>query len=298
MVVHNAPEPFNESLNGIGFGGGTLVAVGDNGQIFTSPDGTNAYMQPADPPLTATRWGAVGVADATHALIGGAGGAMIRSTTANSVPDTTAPAGTINGPDTITAGVATTYTAALSDNAGGSGVDTASLSWTAPTQAAKTGNPVSYTFATPGTYLISLAFKDLAGNTATISKSVTVKANGSAENAPQHTTTVTDQSGAKVTLSTPKGCVPAGSTFKVTLSFKKVKKKGATFIKVFKVDFYIGSKIVVHDKKAPFAQRLKVKVGTKSGSKVTVRARAFMKVRHPKHGKFPTKSIRATVTVC
>ena len=127
---------------------------------------------------------------------------------------------------------------------------------------------------------------------------MTVKANGSAANAPQHTTSVTDASGAKLTVSVPKACVPAGSTFKVTLSFKKIKKKGATFIKVFKTDFYIGTKIVKHDTKAPFAQRLTVKVGTKSGSKITVRARAFMKVRHPKHGKFPTKSIRTTVTVC
>ena len=298
MDIAGSPAGTTESLNGIGFAGGTLVAAGDSGEIYTSIDGTHAYLQRADGALATNRWLAVGVADGTHALIGGAGGTLIKSTTANVIPDTTAPAGTISGPDTITAGVAATYTAALSDNIGGSGVDNASLTWTVPGQPAKTGYPVSYTFATPGTFLISLTFKDLAGNTATITKPVTVTANGSAANAPQHTTSVNDSSGAKLTLGVPKACVPAGSTFKVTLSFKKIKKKGATFIKVFKTDFYIGTKIVKHDTKAPFSQRLTVQVGSKSGSKVTVRARAFMKVRHPRHGKFPTKSIRSSVTVC
>jgi hypothetical protein len=298
MTLHGAPDFFNESLNAIGFGGGTIVTAGDNGQIFTSPNGTDAYMQPADGALATTRWLSVGVSNATHAMIGGAGGNLIKSTNANFVPDTTAPTGVISGPGTVTAGVSTTYAANLSDNAGGSGVDTSSLLWTVPGQPAYGSNPVGYTFPTPGTFLISLAFRDLAGNTATITKTVTVQPNGSAPNAPQHTTSVTDSSGAKLTLGVPNACVPAGSTFKVTLSFKKIKKKGATFVKVFKTDFYIGSKVVKHDTKAPFVQRLTVKVGNGPGSKVTVRARAFIKVRHPKHGKFPTKSISSSITVC
>ena len=42
------------------------------------------------------------------------------------------------------------------------------------------------------------------------------------------------------------------------------------------------------DKKAPFTQTLKVKAGTKAGSTITVKARAYVKVTK---GKSPTKSI-------
>ncbi len=255
-------------------------------------------MQPADGALAAKRWGAVGVADATHAMIGGAGGELVSSTTANAIPDTTAPTGTISGPDTATVGTADSYTAVLADNTGGSGVDSSSLSWTATGLPGTPATRSTTRSATPGTYLISLAFKDLAGNTATISKSVTVKANGGADNAPQHTTTVTDQSGAKVTLSTPKRCVPRAQRSRSRCRSRRSRRRARPSSRCSRSTSTSASKIVVHDKKAPFAQRLKVKVGTKSGSKVTVRARAFMKVRHPKRGKFPTKSIRATVTVC
>ena len=108
------------------------------------------------------------------------------------------------------------------------------------------------------------------------------------------TTTVT-ASGAKLSLGTPRACVPAGGTFVVTLKFAKVKKKGNIFIKVFRVDFSgTGIKRTI-DKRAPFRKTLRVKVGTRKGAKVSVRARAFMKVSR---GKSPTKSIRASVTVC
>jgi len=49
------------------------------------------------------------------------------------------------------------------------------------------------------------------------------------------------------------------------------------------------------DRRAPFRQALREKVGTKKGAKVSVRARAFIKV---KRGRGPKKSIGASVTVC
>lgn len=49
------------------------------------------------------------------------------------------------------------------------------------------------------------------------------------------------------------------------------------------------------DRVAPFTQVLTVTAGAKSGSTITLRARAFIKVRR---GKSPTKSIRATIRVC
>ena len=102
-------------------------------------------------------------------------------------------------------------------------------------------------------------------------------------------------SGADLTFQTPRACVRAGSTFVVTLKFAKQKRKGNVFVKVFRVDFSgTGIKRTI-DKRAPFRKTLRVKVGTTRGAKVSVRARAFMKVSR---GKSPTKSIRASVTVC
>ena len=66
-------------------------------------------------------------------------------------------------------------------------------------------------------------------------------------------------------------------------------------MKVRRSDFYIGTKRVKIDKKAPFSQTLTVTASTKRGSTQTVRARAFIKV---KKGKSPTKSIKATFKVC
>ena len=149
MIIAGSPT-VNEVLNGIGFAGGTLVAAGDGGEIYNSINGTTAYLQHADGALAANRWLSVGVADATHAMIGGAGGNLVKSTTASSIPDTTAPTGTISGPDTATVGTAVSYTAVLADNAGGSGVDSSSLSWTGTGLPGNTGNPVLLHVHRPG----------------------------------------------------------------------------------------------------------------------------------------------------
>jgi len=108
-------------------------------------------------------------------------------------------------------------------------------------------------------------------------------------------TTTATAGGAKLSLGTPRACVPAGGTFTVTLKFAKIKRKGNLFVKVTRVDFSgTGIKTKI-DRRAPFRQTLRVKVGTTKGAKVTVRARAFIKVRR---GRGPKKSIRASVTVC
>ena len=91
-------------------------------------------------------------------------------------------------------------------------------------------------------------------------------------------TTTASVPGAKINFGVPNTCVKAGSTFKVTLTWKKQRRKGNKFVKVRRADFYIGSKRVKIDKKAPFTQTLKVKAGTKPGSTITVKARAFVKV--------------------
>ncbi|MDO8187045.1 hypothetical protein Q5424_19360 [Conexibacter sp. JD483] len=177
MQIVGSPTGIGLSLYGVSYGGGALVAVGDAGEIYTSIDGKNAYLQRATGGLETTNWRSVSVADGGRALVGGAGGVLIRTTTANSIPDTTAPTGTISGPTALTTGQAGTYTAQLADNAGGSGIDPASIVWSSPGTPGATGTTTaSFAFTTTGYHSITVSFKDLAGNAATTSIGVTVSA--------------------------------------------------------------------------------------------------------------------------
>jgi hypothetical protein len=290
-------------LNGVSVAGGSALAVGNAGAILVSPDGANAYFQRADGTDATNDWLSVDKADASHAVVGGRGGRLLTSASANAIPDVVAPAGTVSGPTSVTAGVPVTYTANVSDNAGGSGVDAGSFAWSASGLPGASGNPVTVTFPSAGFYTLNVGFKDAAGNAASASIGVSVKAAAAATVPPPTTTTPapsvkrTSSSvpGATVTLGTPRACVAPGATFTVTLTWKKQKRKGNRFVKVRRADFYLGSKRVKIDKKAPFTQTLKVKAGTKPGSSVTVKARAFIKVTK---GKSPTKSIRSSVKVC
>lgn len=174
MRVVGTPEGIRRSLYGVGFAGGTLLAAGDAGEIYTSVDGKNAYLQRAGAPLEGVNWRSASIADAGHALVGGAGGALVRTADANSLPDTTPPTATISGPTTLRAGQAGTYTASVADT-GGSGVDPASLAWSSPGTPGASGTSAAFTFTTTGSRTITLTFKDLAGNagSATIGVNVT-----------------------------------------------------------------------------------------------------------------------------
>jgi hypothetical protein len=66
-------------------------------------------------------------------------------------------------------------------------------------------------------------------------------------------------------------------------------------ITVTRVDFYLGTKRIKIDRKAPFVYRYRVLVTQRSGSTIKLRARSSLKV---KRGKAPTKSLRATIKVC
>ena len=175
MTIVGSPDNLKLNLYGVGFAGGTLVAAGDGGEIYTSVDGKNAYLQPATGAQATTGWRAVGVADATHALVGGTGGALAKSTSANAIPDTTAPTGTIAGPSSVEAGHAATFTASLADEPGGSGVDPASIAWTTPGVTGVNGSTTAaFTFTTTGFHTISLAFRDHAGNATSLTAGVFV----------------------------------------------------------------------------------------------------------------------------
>jgi hypothetical protein len=101
--------------------------------------------------------------------------------------------------------------------------------------------------------------------------------------------------GATYTLGVPRNCLSAGQRFRVTLTWKRQKRKGNLFVKVRRSDFYLGARVVKVDTRVPFVHTYSVTVTQRPGSTIALRARAFIKV---KRGKSPKKSVRATVRVC
>ena len=101
--------------------------------------------------------------------------------------------------------------------------------------------------------------------------------------------------GATLTFTVPRGCVQPGQAFRVTLKWKRKKRKGSVFVKVARTDFYRGTRRVKIDRRAPFVHTFRVVTTQPRGSTITLRARAFIKVRR---GRSPKKSIRASVKVC
>jgi photosystem II stability/assembly factor-like uncharacterized protein len=291
-------------LNDVAVAGGSALAVGNGGAILVDPNGRDAYFQRADGADATGDWDAVAKLDAHNAVVGGAGGRLLVTTDAGAIPDIVAPDGAISGPSTVVAGVPATFTANLSDNAGGSGIDAGSLVWSASDLPNAGGNPVTLSWPTAGYKTVTVAFKDAAGNAATRSIGVSVSAPARTTMPPitrtppapnPIRTTSATAGGAKISLGTPNTCVAPGGTFKVTLTWQKQKRKGNRFVKVRRADFSIGTRRVKIDTKAPFTQTLKVTASTRKGSTITVKARAYIKVTH---GRSPTKSIKTTVKVC
>jgi hypothetical protein len=88
--------------------------------------------------------------------------------------DTTDPTGTITGPEFAVAGQAATFTINATDDAGGSGIDASSFSWSRDFSNAGRGNSVTMTFPSPGADTVSVSFADLAGNRNSVSVIVPV----------------------------------------------------------------------------------------------------------------------------
>jgi predicted lipoprotein with Yx(FWY)xxD motif len=101
--------------------------------------------------------------------------------------------------------------------------------------------------------------------------------------------------GATYRLGIPRGCVAPGQGFRVTLSWRRQRRKGNLFVKVRRADFYLGTRRLRVDTTVPFAYTYSVRVTQPRGSTIRLRARAFIKVRH---GRSPKKSIFARVRVC
>jgi hypothetical protein len=165
-----------QSLADIAFAGGTVVAVGSSGAIDTSIDGKRFFLQRAadSGPNVTESWDAVDLYDASHAAVGGAGGQLVETNVANTIPDFTPPTGRIVGPSSGQTGQALTFTASASDEPGGSGIDPNGFSWTSNGLPSATGPTATFTFPAPGTYTVALSFRDRAGNRAVASMNVTI----------------------------------------------------------------------------------------------------------------------------
>jgi len=162
-------------LYDISTAGGTEVAAGSGGEIFTSIDGTDFYNQPADGALATENWRAEDAYDAAHAAVGGEGGALAVTGLANTIPDIIAPTGSISGPTTVNSGQPVTFTANVADNPGGSGINAGSLTWTVAGFPTQHGNTATYTFPRgTGFVTITLTFADNAGNQASTTQNVEV----------------------------------------------------------------------------------------------------------------------------
>jgi hypothetical protein len=155
--------------------GGVEVTAGSGGEIFNSVDGSNFYLQPADGSLATENWRAEDAFDSAHAAVGGENGALAVTAAANTIPDIVAPTGSISGPATVDSGKPVTYTANVSDNAGGSGINPAGYTWSVPGLPAQHGGSATYTFPRgTGSVTITLTFTDNAGNQGTATLNVTV----------------------------------------------------------------------------------------------------------------------------
>ncbi|HXN38458.1 MAG TPA: autotransporter-associated beta strand repeat-containing protein [Solirubrobacteraceae bacterium] len=111
-------------------------------------------------------------------------------------------------------------------------------------------------------------------------------------------TTKSSGYGADFSLTVPSICVRAGTPFSVTLNVtkrRKAKIKGNVLVKVTRVVFAIGTKIVKTDRSTPFRIRLTVPRTATSGSTIKLGAKAYLKLHG---GKRRAKSITVAVKVC
>lgn len=164
----------------LAFAGGTVLAAGDAGMILNSVDGRRFGFSPADGPQAGTPWRAVALASATLGAVGGRGGALVVSSSANQVPsppppaDFSRPTGTIGGPSAVGAGTAAAFSVSAADNAGGRGLDPASFTWTATGQSPVAGPAATFAWPAPGLQTVTVRFRDLAGNEGSATRTVEV----------------------------------------------------------------------------------------------------------------------------
>jgi len=165
-AVRDLTNPYD-----VDFAGGSVLAAGSAGMILHSIDGATFFFNGADGALATQDWLSVGLASATEGAVGGTGGKLVLTSSANVPPDVTPPTGTISGPANVVAGQPSAFTAVLND-AGGSGLNPGATAWTATGLGNQSGATATYTFPSPGFYTVKVTFADNAGNTGNATLSV------------------------------------------------------------------------------------------------------------------------------
>ena len=146
--------------------GSTALGAGNAGYVFNSIKPAEAYLQPVDGTLATNDWRAADLGSTSTGALGGLNGGLVVSDKLDTIPDIVKPTGSISAPASAIAGQPVTFTANLSDNAGGSGIDTDAIWWTRDSDAAGSGASVSLTFPRSGYYTVKVGFRDRAGNAA------------------------------------------------------------------------------------------------------------------------------------
>ncbi|MDW5594478.1 PKD domain-containing protein [Conexibacter stalactiti] len=159
----------------VAFNGGTVLAAGNEGFIIHSTNGRDFFWNGADGAPATNDWRAVALASGTQGAVGGVGGRLLLSSTASATPDLLRPTGFIDGPGSATAGQPVGFTLVAADE-GGSGLNAAATTWSVTGLPGQSGPGATFSFPTAGGYTVTASFSDNAGNVATATRFVLVRA--------------------------------------------------------------------------------------------------------------------------
>lgn len=174
MAIAGPPQLASE-LNAIDYVTNSVIAVGEDGAILRSTDGVTAVPLPAEGPHATTDWRAVSTLDHSHALVAGAGGALLKAVPWVLLPDRQPPTGRVSGPASLPVGASATFAVVdVVDPSPGSGVDPATFTWTSTSGGAGSGTAVTIAFPHPGLHHVRAEFKDRAGNVGSATAQVIV----------------------------------------------------------------------------------------------------------------------------
>lgn len=286
-------------LNDVDFVGGTIVWAGKGGDLFTSRNGRTAYAQKVEGADATRDWRSVSGYDGTHFAVGGTGGALYVTASATNIPDLIAPNGTINEPGTVFAGVPKQFTATLLDETGGSGIDPASIRWSAAGIPDATGNPATITFPSATYVTLKVTFKDLAGNPGEAQKSFFVETptggTPGALGTPSNPIPSVNKTVSGVTVGVPPKCVSSGASFSTSMALRRQLVIKGKVVTLKRVDFWVDGKRVKSDTKAPFRQVLSVNAA--SGTKHTFKAVGYLK-RKGNKGAAIKRTVNSTFSIC
>ena len=174
------------------------------------------------------------------------------------------------------------FSAAVADNAGGSGIDPAGFAWTASGTAGGSGPAVTLTFPSSGYYTVRLSYRDLAGNVNEAQKTVNVSQASGATNTtpldarPLPTFTLSGKgNGATATISGGKVKIVVKGKIKVPAGVNaKAACSGTVFLTIKKGKKLLSARNAKLSKTCSFSKTIslsKSKVGSAKKLAITVR---------------------------